>query len=250
MKPTSALILSGFRHSYRSRAAVLIFSAIAGMILALLIYLAVRFWFGAGAPAAPASVDSADHFMGLLVYSTSLVILGLNLNGFSAQALAREKSQRIIETILASPIRPRTLWAGKVLAVFLPGFVMSTIISLAVGLVVALTSPHVDVSILAHGSVLLDGFVWIPLVYLGIAALSQAIGFVGSPVLANVVPQIFLPVSATTIINLGARSTLLTNSMLFHAVNGAVALLLMGAALLVVRGLTAERIVRSKGASS
>jgi ABC-type transport system involved in multi-copper enzyme maturation permease subunit len=242
MKPLAALTLSGFRHTYRSRAAVVIFLSLGLMIVGLLVYFGIRYMLRL------ADDESRIHLFGLILYSSSLVVLGLNFNVFTSRALVREKTQRILDSVLACPVSARQVWIAKVLAVLVPGVVMSTAVTLAIGLALAHTTPELGTTAMADPWVILAGFVWIPLIYLSIALLCQALGLSGNPIVANIIPQVFLPLAANVVMTLGVRSLFETNSWLFSLGN---LLLVVGcgaAGLVVGRKLSAERIVLPTGA--
>ena len=241
MKVVGALSLAGFRHCYRSRAAVTVFIALAVMIVGLVVYFGVRYVF------ALAGESTIRHMFGLILYSTSLIVLGLNFNAFAGQSLIREKTQRILESVLATPVSVRDVWLSKVLAVLVPGTIISTIVTLAVGLVLALTNPQLGIRSLADPWVLLAGFVWVPLSYLSIAMLAQAIGLGGKPVLAHLIFQIFLPVAANVVIQIGVRFIVLTDSWLFLVINLGVIVGFAVPAAVVAARLTAQKVTLSAG---
>jgi hypothetical protein len=92
---------------------------------------------------------------------------------------------------------------------------------------------------------ILSSLVAVPLIYLGLSFLAHIIGLAGKPVTANVIVQVFLPVFASAMINLGIRDVLNAATWKFTLANlGVAAVIFLVVALLRPR-LTTERVVLS-----
>jgi hypothetical protein len=75
--------------------------------------------------------------------------------------------------------------------------------------------------------------------------LVHLVGLVGNPISGNVIAQVFLPVYATLVINLGVRSILEVTSWLFFLINLIIAIIAGIAVLFLKQYLNKERIVLS-----
>ncbi len=106
-------------------AAVITVAAAAGISIAL----HLQQWYGVSE-----ALPVADFIIGLTVYFITLMVLLAFVWGFSGLQITKEKVDGNIESLMATPLGPKTLWIGKCLAVFIPGF----IISLAAALIVLL----------------------------------------------------------------------------------------------------------------
>jgi ABC-type Na+ efflux pump permease subunit len=218
-----------------------IFVALAVMLVGVVVY------FGSAYMVPAAKPQAIRHMYGLILYSTSLLVLGLNFSAFATQSMVREKTQRVLESVLATPTSVRRLWISRVLAVLLPATIMSTAVTLAVALVVALTTAEIGLVLIQDPWVILAGFVWVPLSYLAIALLAQAVGLTRRPVSAGVIYQIYLPLAANVVIQLGVRFVVLTDTWVFALANLMVVAGFGIPALLLGRRLTAQQVTVSPG---
>jgi ABC-type uncharacterized transport system permease subunit len=97
-------------------AGIITLGAAAGVSIAL----RLQQWYGI-AEALPV----VEFICGLVVYFITLAILLAFTWGFSSLQITREKVDGNIESLMATPLGPVTLWLAKCLAVFIPGFVIS-----------------------------------------------------------------------------------------------------------------------------
>jgi len=80
--------------------------------------------------------SALKNYLGLILFITSFISIGIYASVFAFQSMTREKSRGNIQSLLATPLAPGDIWLGKSLAVFLPGLVFSVLITLATFLVV------------------------------------------------------------------------------------------------------------------
>jgi ABC-type Na+ efflux pump permease subunit len=148
-------------------AAVITIAAAAGISIAL----RLSEWYGA-----TEAFPVAEFIVGLVVYFITLAILLAFTWGFSGLQITKEKVDGIIECLMATPLGPVTLWLGKCLAVFTPGFIISiasvVIVLLTVNLAAVL--PGWGTFILP-GASLVVGLIGNPLLFLAV------LGFAGNP---------------------------------------------------------------------
>lgn len=93
------------------------------------------------------------------VFTTS-ALLGIFIGYlFSGQAFFREKSERIIETLLCAPMGLRTLWFGKTLGVAIPAYGLSLASAF---ILTGIVSYHGEMLLLPSLPVLVHLFVVVP----------------------------------------------------------------------------------------
>jgi ABC-type Na+ efflux pump permease subunit len=110
-----------------------------------------------------------DLFIGLVMYFLPFAILLSFIWSFANLPLTREKVNGNIESLMATPLSPRTLWFGKSMAIFLPAYIISLGVSIIVVLVVNLSTimPSTGEFVLPVPALIL-GFVIDPLMFLGL----------------------------------------------------------------------------------
>jgi len=189
-------------------------------------------------------IDILKTQLSVAVFGACLVGVGINMNVFT-QTIIKEKSRGNITALLATPLEMGNILAGKSLAVFLPGLAVGTFLGLATLLVVNFIYLVPGVGFLINPWMILSSLVAVPLIYLGLSFLAHIIGLAGKPVTANVIVQVFLPVFASAMINLGIRDVLNAATWKFTLANlGVAAVIFLVVALLRPR-LTTERVVLS-----
>jgi len=186
-----------------------------------------------------------ELYLGVVLYAVSLICVGVYMNSFAFQSMTREKSRGNIDALLATPLRVKSVWIAKSLAVFLPGFIVGVIVT-----VITLVALNYLYFVPLNGFqanpwMLVSSLVGVPLIYLFLSLLVHLVGLTGRPSSGNVIVQIFLPVFTAMMINLMVRSVLDPGSWLFLVINLGIAALI-GVIVLVLRpGVTAEKMVLS-----
>lgn len=247
MNSLATLIGQGIRVNYRMKSAVLVMLGLMVFFLALVLVLLCALVLIPQLRAPEPDHGEIGRYLGLILYSTALIAMGMHFNVFTANNLVKEKAQRIHESILAGPVGLRTLWAAKSLAVFLPGFIMAELLVLGVflGLNGLLLAPRLG--FLASPSLVASGFLLVPLLYLPLSFLVLLVGLSGNPVSANVIAQVLFSVLITLTINLVVRAGLDVSSPLFIAIHLGMALLIGVLIFLIRSRLSKERVVLSAG---
>jgi ABC-type transport system involved in multi-copper enzyme maturation permease subunit len=246
MRETFLIAAASIKNNLRLKAVVVVMVIVvllcAGILVAALCLLAI-------APAMKAeSADRAtlENFLGLTVFSASLVGLGINMNVFAFQTMTREKARGNVAALLATPLEAGHIWLGKSLAVFLPGLALGE----ALGLVTLFAVNYIyfvpGIGFLVNPWIILGSLLAVPLVYLSLSLIVHLVGLTGKPATGNVIVQIFLPVFASLMINLGVHHVLDVRSWPFTAAVLGLAAAIGLAALLMRKRLTAERIVLSR----
>ncbi len=245
MKYIALVMNSAMKNNFRLRAVAtviggVVFICVIGLVVLLLVLL-VRPELNEAAP----NRSALGNYLGLILYITSFLSIGIYASVFAFQSLTREKSRGNIQALLATPVDPNNIWLGKSLAVFLPGLVFAVLITLATFLVLNFIYFVPGVGFIFTSWMLLNSLVAVPLVYLALTLLVFIIGLTGKPATGNVIAQIFLPVLTTLMINLAVRGILNAGSWLFTVVLLGITAVISIVVLLLRSKLTAERIILS-----
>jgi len=241
------LITTGsIKNNLKSKALTIVFVSITLMINA---GLALFFCLLLITPAMNASVPDRTQlelYLSLIMYTTCLIWLGVNMNVFAFQSMTREKSRGNIESLMATPLSVKNIWIAKSLAVFIPGMVLGEILSLAAMLAVNYIYFVPRIGFVYTHWMGLASFLAVPLIYLCLSFLVHLIGLTGKPATGNIVVQIFLPVVLSLMINLMLHHILDAVSWLFTLANFGIAAVIAIIVIFLQPRITRERIVLSR----
>lgn len=104
--------------------------------------------------------------VGLMISTLPLVFNMLFSNFLSNYAVITDKSKRVLESLLATPLSLRQLWAGKALAITLPSVLISFILSAAalIAMNIIFVQPIVGHFILPDAEMVITGWVIVPVI--------------------------------------------------------------------------------------
>jgi len=132
-----------------------------------------------------AAAPGLELITGLIAYFMPLLVLITFIWSFATLPVTKEKVNGNIECLLATPIKPATLWIGKCLAVFLPGYFISVIAALLVLLAVNLFAINPSAGhFVMPTPALLTGFIINPLLFFGLLAFIVLFSLTSSPDIA------------------------------------------------------------------
>ena len=107
--------------------------------------------------------------IGLIVYFLPLIIILAFIWAFSSLPVIKEKANGNITSLLVTPLKPKEIWIGKSLAIFLPGYVISIVsilvVLLVVNIIMAVQTPG---DYLLSAPLLLTGLIVNPLLFFGL----------------------------------------------------------------------------------
>lgn len=186
-----------------------------------------------------------ENFLGLILFITSFMSIGIYSSVFAFRSMTREKARGNIQALLATPLAPMDIWLGKSLAVFLPGLVFAMLVTLAAFLFINYIYLVPDVGFIATPWMIISNFIGVPLVYFALTLLVHAVGLTSKPGTGNIIAQIFLPVMIALMINLAVRNVPNAGSWLFAVILLGVAAIIGVIVPMVRPKLTAERIILS-----
>lgn len=247
MRDIVLIINTSIRNNFQLK--IVIAVAIVVVVLICAVSLVVAFCILAIAPAMKAEIIN-KHILGtylcVVVYGSLLIGTGINMNVFAFHTMTREKSRGNIACLLATPLKVSHIWIGKSLAVFLPGLVLGEVLGLISLVAVNYIYFVPKVGFLINPWIVISSFIGVPLIYLSLSLLVHVIGLSGKPATGNVIVQVFLPVFASLMINLGVRQILNASSWSFTIANLGLAVVIGVIAILLRPRLTIERIVLSQ----
>ena len=168
MKKTGIIFKRDFRELRQTNTFLIIsiiFSVITIAIAASVsIVLSKKEWIGQ-----KAAEPMLELIIGLIAYFLPLAILMTFIWAFSSLPVVKDKVNGNIASLIATTLTPKEIWLGKSLAIFVPGYVISVILTMIVLLTV-----NLSVIVPATGDFLLPlplflvSLVWNPLLLLGL----------------------------------------------------------------------------------
>jgi len=245
MNDTALILKTGLRHLLRMRITLIILISVslmcvAGLTMAI-IFLQIAPLVRTDTP----DLQTLELYLSLIVFTSCLIGAGVNLNSFAFQNLTREKSRGNIEALLATPLTIRAIWAGKSLAIFIPGLVLGEVFALITLLAINFIYFIPTLGFLINPWIILSGFAAVPLIYLCLSLLVYLIGLTGNPATGNIIAQIFLPFYASLMINLAAHNILDAGSWSFTLANFGTATIITLFIFLLQPGLKREKVILS-----
>ncbi len=154
-------------------AVIITIGAAAGITIAL----HLQQWYGAAE-----ALPIVEFICGLTVYFISFAILLAFTWGFSSLQITKEKVDGNIESLMATPLGPGTLWIAKCLAVFIPGFVISIASVIIVVLTVNFTAVLPGWGAFAlPGASLVVALISNPLLFFSVLGFIMLISLIGNP---------------------------------------------------------------------
>jgi ABC-type Na+ efflux pump permease subunit len=187
-----------------------------------------------------------ENILGLILFFTSFCAVGIYASVMSAQSLLREKARGNIQALLATPVKASDICLGKTLGVFVPGFLLGTVMT-----ILMLAFINLAIIVPAAGFVftpwmLVSSLAGVPLFFLVLGLLVHLIGLTGKAATGNIIAQLCLAILPALMINLSLRNITSAASWLFLVVLLGLAAIAGIFSLVLRRKLTAERIMLSQ----
>jgi len=168
LKKTGIIFKRDFRELSQTNTFLIIsivFSVVTIAIAASVsIVLSKKEWIGQ-----KAAEPMLELIIGLIAYFLPLAILMTFIWAFSSLPVVKEKVNGSIASLIATTLTPKEIWLGKSLAIFIPGYSISVILTMIVLIVV-----NLFVIVPATGNFLLPlplflvSLIWNPLLLLGL----------------------------------------------------------------------------------
>lgn len=186
-----------------------------------------------------------EGYLGLALYASSLLAIGIMLDSFIFQVMVREKTRGNLAALLAAPLKVTDIWVGKSLALFVPGLVLAVILTLLTWVTINIVYFVPDVGWVADVPMFVNSLIMVPLMYFFFGLLAHLVGYTAKPATANVIAQVFLPVMANLAAQLVARGVMDFNSWQFMVMNLGIVAVLLGIVIVLKSRLTTERVILS-----
>jgi len=245
MSTMGPLLVTSMRNTFRLKSAIFVWIILA-LILSGTATIAVCLFLLAPLTETQAlDRHMAEFYLCILVYFACFMGTGLALNVFAAQPMIKEKAQRTVESLLATPLKVRTIWLAKSLAVFLPGLLVGEVLGLITLVVVNGVYFVPTMGFLLTPQIAVSSFVAVPAILLSLSLLVHLVGLAGDPIAGTVITQIMVSTIVTLIINMAAHNIPDPTSWLFALVNLLIAAGIGIVVLVLLPRLTKERIVMS-----
>ncbi|MDD5622989.1 MAG: hypothetical protein PHQ09_07540 [Actinomycetota bacterium] len=187
-----------------------------------------------------------ELYLGVIMYTTCFLCLGVNLNSFAFQSMTREKSRGNIESLLATPLEIKNIWIAKSIAIFLPGLILGEFLTLIALVVINYIYFVPVVGFILNPWSAVSSFLVVPLIYLCMDLLVYFVGLTGKPATGNIIAQVFLSAMIPLIINLAVRGILDIASWSFALINLGVAAAIIIPIIFLQPRFTREKIVLSR----
>jgi ABC-type Na+ efflux pump permease subunit len=246
MRDIILITINSIRNNLKSKVLIFVSVCITLMIAAGLASIFCLLLIAPAMNAPAPGRTQLELYLGLIMYTTCLICLGINLNVFAFQSMTREKSRGNIESLLATPLKVKDIWIAKSLAVFIPGLVLGEVLTLIALVAVNYIYFVPRIGFLFNPWIAVSSFLAAPLIYLCLSLLVHLIGLTGKPANGNVIAQVFLSIIITLMINLAVRNVLNAASWTFTAVNLALAAVIAIIIIFLMSRLTRERVVLSR----
>jgi hypothetical protein len=246
MKNVNPVFAASVKNSFSVKSAAVIWY---GMAILLTAAMVVLFGILLIAPELEKiSPDKAklDVYLGVTLFSASLIGLGVNLNALGFTSMIKEKARGNIQSLLATPLGLKDIWMGKSLAIFIPGLMMGEILTLVTLIAVNYVYFIPTVGFLFNPWIAVTSFVVFPVMYLCLGLLVYLIGLTGKPVNANIIAQVFLPLYINIVIQLPLRTSFMDyTSWPFTLANLGVVLVIASIMIILQSRITKEKVVLS-----
>lgn len=169
---------------------------------------------------------NSEHFsyiLGILAYSTTLIVAGINFSTLFATPLTREKIRGNIECLLASGTDAKKLWLAKSIALFIPGLISGIVFS--IGIIISeevIFAAHGYKLILSTG-IVVSTYIAVPAAYFGVSLLVNLVGLIGRVADAVPIPIIFVAGVPAVMIRIAVNAS----TSIFLILNLAIAVIMI-----------------------
>jgi len=150
-----------------------------------------------------------ELYLGIIVFTASLLGLGINLNALGFTSMIKEKSRGNIQSLLATPLKLKDIWIGKSLAIFIPGLILGELLTLISLIAINYIYFVPTIGFLFNPWIAVTSFIVFPIMYFCLGLLVYLIGLTGKPNNANVIALVFLPLFVNIVIQLALRSNIM-----------------------------------------
>ncbi len=207
MRNISILIAVNIKNNFSAKSVTIIWYG-----LALILVVAITALFGILLIAPELDKISPDRtklelYLGVILFTASLLGLGINLNALGFTSMIKEKSRGNTQSLLATPLRLKEVWIGKSLAIFIPGLILGELLTLVSLIAVNYIYFVPTIGFLFNPWIAITSFIVFPIMYLCFGLLVYLVGLTGKPTNANIITLVFLPLFVNIVVQLPLRTS-------------------------------------------
>jgi len=246
MRNIGIIIKTDLKNNLSSKSVVAIWYGISILLAAAMVVLFGILLLGPELKKAIPDMEKLDLYMALILFSVSLIGLGVNLNALGFTSMIREKARGNIQSLMVTNLSIREIWIGKSLAIFIPGLIIGELLTI-IALVATNYFYFVPVTgFLFNPWVAATSLIVFPIIYLAVGLLVYLVGLTGKPVNANIISQVFLPVYVNLVVQLMIHADLMDyTSWPFMLANTGVAVIIAVIVIILQQKLTSEKVALS-----
>lgn len=197
--------------------------------------------FAVGPAVAVGDPRAVGAAISVAAYFAAFVGTGLAYSVLLVVPLTRAQATGQVISLLATPVGPRRLWRARAAALWLPGLAAGVVAPLGVLGALRWLSVPAALGITLDGWLMLATFVAVPLAYIGLSLVVNAVALTSSPNAGNVLGIVFYAGGSSLMGQLLGKGALSTQA--FWWVNAALAAAALLAGAMISGRVNAERMV-------
>lgn len=245
MKKIGSLIHVSLKNNLQSLPLVVTYFITALVVTFAIGAIGVRGFIDPIVKSGKATPQLLGYIIGILAYSTMLIVTGINFCILFSVPLTREKVRGNIESAMAAAIHPKTIWFAKSAALFISGVVTGYVFAFGLTQIIQMLFIPPAYGVRMSMWIILCIYLCVPIAYFALSLLMNLVGMIGRAMDGGVIGVIFTAGMTTLMIQLAARKTVDAGSWPFLLVNFLLAVLLFAISSLFEKKLQPERIVLS-----
>ena len=246
MKNIRLLISTDIKNNFSARSVAIIWYGTSILLIAAMVILFGVLLIGPELDKVSPDMDKLDIYFAVVLFSASLIGLGVNLNALGFTSMIKEKSRGNIQSLLVTTLKLKDIWIGKSLAVFIPGLIVGELMTFVTLLVVNYIYFVPTVGFFFNPWTAAVCFIAFPMIYFFLGLLVYLIGLTGKPVNANIIAQVFLPLFVNLVIQLTLRTSFMDfTSWPFFLANIIFSLIIAAIVMILQSRISREKVVLS-----
>jgi ABC-type transport system involved in multi-copper enzyme maturation permease subunit len=246
MKNISTLINTNIKNNFNAKTVAVIWYGFAILLVVAMIALFGILLIAPELDKISPDKTKLDIYLSVILFSASLLGLGINLNALGFSSMVKEKSRGNIQSLLATPLKLKEIWLGKSLAIFISGLILCELLTLITLIAVNYIYFVPTIGFLFNPWIAVNCFIVFPALYLCLGLLVYLIGLTGKPTNANIIALVFLPLFVNIVIQLPLRSNFMDfTSWPFTLVNIGITLVIAIIVVILQSRISKEKVVLS-----
>ncbi len=207
MRNIGILITTNIKNNFSVKSVIIIWYGLAILIAAAMAVLLGILLIAPELEKISPDKAKLDLYLGIILFTASLLGLGINLNALGFTSMIKEKSRGNIQSLLATPLKLKDIWIGKSLAIFIPGLILGELLTLIFLIAINYIYFVPTIGFLFNPWIAVTCFIVFPAMYLCFGLLVYLLGLTGKPTNANIIALVFLPLFVNIVVQLPLRSS-------------------------------------------